>query len=281
MDNLVDLGRLKSKLEQERKAIDEKLHAITLVEQMLASETAQVETQVTSTLFSGKPIKEACVDVVNSSERYLTTADVLDLLLRGGVKFTTDRPVNTVAATLNRLAASGRIGSRKKGGRVSYFKKDRTQLLGRGGETDTNHQDINHAQRLESAPMLGIQHHRRRRFSRAKEQSFRAHTLQILTFSDDGMTPAEITEELRRAGRETTPKKVLSLLYRFIEDERVRKQESGKYVVVKNQEKLAETSNEHGLSGGTHVQWDRPIGLKETQERDHVGEEPHLIFQTE
>lgn len=281
MENLVDLGRLKSRLEQERRAIDEKLHAIALVEQMLASETAQVETQVASNVFSEKPIKEACVDVVNASERDLTTADVLDLLLRGGAKFTTDRPVNTVAATLNRLAGSGRIGSRKKRGRVFYFKKDRTQLLGRGGRTDTNHQDMNYAQRLESAPMLGIQRDSTKGPTRPQRPSRRAHILQFSALHPEGSTINELVRELQSAGWDTNAKKVRSLVWRLKDEGRMDTLEPGCFVVAGNRQEIRDTLNSSDLLELGQEPLHQPISLEETQEREEIGQYRQLTHQTE
>lgn len=127
-------------------------------------------------------------------------------------------------------------------------------------------------------------------------QSFRAHTLQALAITGDGMTLPELTAELRRGGRNTTLKKVSSLVYRLIKEERVQKQESGKFAVRNQQKRITATLNDHGLleetftqGGGTtrnnsspmswpHEEGNQVEGQDETPQRREESENDSRLF---
>lgn len=113
----------KIRLEQQKRNVEEQLRAIEVVEKLfeqLESEDNQMFLPVTEGKYSQSTAREACLDLINSSDKDWTAREVVGHMKAGGYEFTTNTPVASISTTLNRLANGGKIKLIKSGTRNMY-----------------------------------------------------------------------------------------------------------------------------------------------------------------
>jgi hypothetical protein len=118
MDELQTILALKAQVTEDIRKSEAKLRALEIVEKMIreSKETLAV-ISIQPKLYANMKQDEAICGVLKTAGRKLTAREVAEALQRGGFKFKTDKPDNSVYATMNTnekgLYSSEKVGSRR------------------------------------------------------------------------------------------------------------------------------------------------------------------------
>ena len=118
MDELQTILALKGQVTEDIRKSEAKLKALEIVEKMIReSKEPSAVISIQPKLYANMKQDEAICDVLRSAGRKLTAREVAEALQRGGFKFKTDEPSNSVFATMNvnekGLYSSEKVGSRR------------------------------------------------------------------------------------------------------------------------------------------------------------------------
>jgi hypothetical protein len=117
MDELQAILNLKAQAREELRRAEEKLRALEVVESMIRESKQPSSTiPVQPKMFSGVKQEEAILHALRLAGRKLTAGEIAQALERGGFKFDTDDPSNSIYATMKKnqkgLYAIEKIGKR-------------------------------------------------------------------------------------------------------------------------------------------------------------------------
>lgn len=132
---------LKERLIEQKEQIDKKLNAIEMVEHMLEGGIDDTEYHMDSKnmTFSKISQDDACEQFLEKAPtKIFTTKEIANGLQRGGYKFSTAKPHQSVAVTLRRMALENKIKKIEiKAHRVGY------QALNSKGSDNKNSEPLN------------------------------------------------------------------------------------------------------------------------------------------
>lgn len=128
MDELQTILGLKAQVGEDIRRAEAKLKALDLVEKMIReSKQPGAVIPIQPKLYASMKQDEAISDVLKTAGRKLTAREVAEALQRGGFKFKTDNPSNSVYATM-KGNEKGFYTSEKVGGRTMFGLAERTEI---------------------------------------------------------------------------------------------------------------------------------------------------------
>ena len=119
MGKNIDIEKVRETLLEQRKKIDKKLHALSLIEK-IADEKNMYNVSTLSTdeqnKFQDMTIVDSCrVIFKENSYKEFTVKKTMDMLRKGGLQLSTKYAYTTVSSTLNRLVNKGILKKRYSG----------------------------------------------------------------------------------------------------------------------------------------------------------------------
>lgn len=122
--NYHDILKLKKELQEKKRTIDERLLALDIMlkwfDEDEAEKVATENQSGGSKKYSNMGLAEACLHIINNSDKVYTAREVLNNVKSGGFPFKAARPDASVASTLRRLAKEDRISMVKTQKGVFY-----------------------------------------------------------------------------------------------------------------------------------------------------------------
>ena len=120
MDELQTILGLKEQVSEDIRRAESKLKALETVEKMIReSKQPGALIPIQPKLYASMKQNEAICDVLKTAARKMTAREVAEALQRGGFKFKTDDPSNSVYATM-KTNEKGFYASEKVGGRTMF-----------------------------------------------------------------------------------------------------------------------------------------------------------------
>jgi hypothetical protein len=118
MDELQTILGLKAQVSEDIRRAESKLRALEIVEKMIRdSKQPGAVIPIQPKLYASMRQDDAIRDVLKTAAHKLTAREVAEALQRGGFKFKTDNPTNSLFATMNTnrkgLYTSEKVGSQR------------------------------------------------------------------------------------------------------------------------------------------------------------------------